>query len=356
MQSKIAHWAGLPDRADGSMTRNRATPRCFISHKTGDPALDACLIRPLPKKATHVVFERIDETSEVGVVSPLMDAIRDCDMLAYLDTPVSLGSPWVGMERTYAARIGKPVFAFRPDHGLLAPAFTQDFSPPLDPVVSLLVNLEIADDVRRLQAAMTFARERDKVEFLGLTKRPVNSDPRHMLDSIDGMQTKLAHGAIALLFLSTESIESDFHDYADTLAVHRARRDFDTPTGRTSERFAALPPDRTLVCWLGSPDAERIHRALERFDPQVWANYVTVVRNALLAPRPCVLFGPDGVLDRMQIDYMIVRAYLEAHQVDPVLAADFRAELRGQKKRPTAERPDLAARMTDRGWPRPGIV
>jgi hypothetical protein len=50
------------------------------------------------------------------------------------------------------------------------------------------------------------------------------------------------------------------------------------------------------------------------------------------APR-CVAFDRHGEIDKLQFDQMIVRAYWQALQVDPALAASFRAEPRGGRQR-----------------------
>lgn len=331
------------------MAKGQRKPVCFISHRYGDPALEACRQLPLPGGATPYIFDRVAETPDVGISSPLMTAIHDCDLLVYLDTEESLGRFWVGFERSYAARLGKPVYAFRPGRkaGLFSSPFTRDHTPPADPLVSLLVNLQVPDDVERMLRLLEFARARHRLEFLGVDRRQVDAEPRHLLDSTDNMQAKLQHGAIALLFLSTASIESHWHDYADAFTAYRAKKDFESPTGYTSQRFAALPPDRTLVCWLDPPDPARIHAALEKFEPSVWANYIRIVREAVSAADTCIPFTAAGAVDHVHLDNMIARTYWQALQADPALAAHFRAQLRGENRRSAAERSYFSVRPLD---------
>jgi hypothetical protein len=316
----------------------------------GDKALDVCRDARLPEDAEPFIFPRVAERHDIGIASPLMEAIRQADFLVYLDTPESLGRSWVGFERSYAARLGKPVYAFRPDEmrGLFGRPFTRDMSPAIDPLVSLLVNLQVDSDVAGMQAVLAAAQKEHNILFGGSRLR-ADDAPRHLLDSVDDMESKLKAGAIALLFLSTASVESGWHDYADAYTAMRAKKDFDSPTGYTSRRFAALPPERTLVVWLDRPDPARIEAALSRFDPNVWTNYIATVRAAANDPMRCAIFGEDGNFDRVQLDNLIARAHWQALQGDPVLAQDFRAELRGQKRRKQLDREVLGVRpITDR--------
>lgn len=304
--------------------------RCFISHGTGDPAVEALKTRQLPLNAEPFLFPRIAEREDIGITAPLMEAIRDCDLLVYINTDKSLSRYYVGFERSYAARIGKPVYAYVPEKlGMLFQSpFEEDKTPVRDPVVSLLVNLQVKGDVARVLELMNFASTHHSLQFFGKDRRQVDDEPRHLLDSVDAMQEKLKEGAIALLFLSTESIESPYHDYADAFTAHRARKDFESPAGYTSARFAALPPERTMVIWLDRPDPQRIEAALAKLDPKVWPNYIRAVRNALHDDHSMVPFQADGAPDLVKFDYMIARACWQALDNDPRLRADYAAKLR----------------------------
>jgi hypothetical protein len=308
--------------------------RCFISHKYGDPAVDACKRARLPDGAAPFIFEEIAAHPDVAVSSHLIEAIRSCDSLVYLDTPQSLSSFWVGFERTYAARLGKPVHAFR--SGLIGSSIVRDTTPAVDPLVSVLFNLAVPADTDRIQIVRRDIWDRHQFEIRGDQWRRLDNEPRQMLDSIDGRARKFERGGVALLFLSNESITDGFFDFADPFTARRAHLDGETPIGHTEALFNALPPERTLTIWLDQPDHARIEAALAGFDQQQWAGYIRVVRGALTHPRPCVAFRADGALHRQNLDDMIVRTYWAALQVNAQLANDFRARLAERKARPAA--------------------
>jgi hypothetical protein len=308
--------------------------RCFISHKYGDPALAACRRMRLPDGAAPFIFQEIAAHPDIAVSSHLIEAIRSCDSLVYLDTPQSLASFWVGFERTYAARLGKPVHAFRPRP--LGSSIVRDTTPAIDPLVSVLFNLAVPIDNERIQIVRQEIWDRHQFEIRGDQWRRLDNEPRQMLDSIDGRARKFERGGIALFFLSNESITDGFFDFADPFTARRAHLDGETPIGHTEAVFAALPPERTMTIWLDEPDRPRIEAALARFDAERWAGYLKVVRDALAHPRPCVAFQSDGALHRQNLDDMIVRTYWAALQADAQLANDFRARLAERKARPAA--------------------
>lgn len=314
-------------------------PDCFISHKYGDPALAACRRARLPRGAAPFVFKQIDADPSVAVTSHLIEAIQACESLVYLDTSMSLSSFWVGFERTYAARLGKPVYAFR--RRRIGPSIRPDHAPAIDPLVSVLTNLAVPADNERIQIVRESVWERHRFEFRGDQWRRLDNEPRQMLDSIDGRAEKFARGGIALLFLSNASITDGFFDFVDPFTAHRANLDCETPIGHTEAVFAALPPERTLTIWLDEPDPPRIEAALARLDATRWAGYVRVVRHALAHPRPCVAFQANGDLHRQNLDDMIVRAYWAALQVDASLANAFRGRL-AERKTTLAARPASA--------------
>jgi hypothetical protein len=324
------------------MVAETRTKYCFISHKYGDPKLDACKRAQLPNGAAPFIFPRIDADPSVAVTSHLIDAIQACESLVYLDTPLSLPSFWVGFERNYAARLGKPVHAFHPQ--LLGATLKRDMTPAIDPLVSVLFNLAVPADNEKLQLIRQQIWDRHNFEIRGDKWRLLDNEPRQMIDSINGRAQKFERGGVALLFLSNDSITNGFHDYVDPFTARRAHLDCETQIGHTEAVFNALPPTRTLTIWLDEPDRPRIEAELATYDRTLWGGYISVIRDALAHPRPCVAFQDNGDLHRQNLDDMIVRTYWAALQVDAGLARDFRARLTERETRPAASAPSAASR------------
>lgn len=299
---------------------------CFISHSYGDkPALAACLARRLPNGWAPLVFEPIEVSPNETVSRHLVDSLRGAAGLVYLDTPTSLGSFWVGFERNMAARLGKPVYAFR--SGWFARSFVPDPRPPVDPMVSVLFNLCVGSDRALVQRIRHTVWERYRFEFRGTEWHRLDNEERQMFDTIEGMRRKLDAGGIAMVFLSTESVCCGYHDYVDPFTFRRARKDGETPVGYTAEKFASLIADRTLIVWLGAPDRARIEAALAGLPEPAWTPYVELVRASLTDPARLVVAGEDGSFDLHQLDSMFARCFWAGIQADPGLAASFRASI-----------------------------
>lgn len=299
--------------------------QCFVSHSYQDAAtLQACLARRLPHRWRPYVFPPITVTPDQAVSDRLVDAISAAGGFVHLDTPVSAASFWVGFERNMAARLAKPVYAFRPGRRLFS--FTRDRKPPIDPLISVLFNLGIRRDVETLAGLRTTVWERYRFEFRGDQWRRLDNDARQMFDSIEGMARKLEAGGAALVLLSNDSVCDGHHDYADALTYHRANKDMETPVGYAAAKFARLDPVRTLVAWLEMPDTTRVGAALARFGP-AWKPYIDVVRKSLDDPHKLVLYRADGGLDRNHLDTMIARCFWAARAADPAAATYFREAL-----------------------------
>jgi len=101
--------------------------KCFISHAYADAAARDALIERLPSGVTPFVFPSITVKPEEFVSDPLIDAVINCDGLIYLRGGASDRSFWVALERDYALRAGKKVFAFDMATGEL----TRDTGSPL---------------------------------------------------------------------------------------------------------------------------------------------------------------------------------------------------------------------------------
>ena len=81
----------------------------------------------LPKNVEPFIFPPITVPPEEAVSDKLLDAIRDCNGMIYLEGGVSAESFWVALERDYALRLGKSVFAFNS----LTKKLVRDPSEPL---------------------------------------------------------------------------------------------------------------------------------------------------------------------------------------------------------------------------------
>lgn len=302
--------------------------RCFVSHDYEDKAaLKTCLGRRFPGGLEPFVFPPLTVTPEQAVSQHLIDALRDCESLVYLNTPISLGSFWVGFERNMAARLEKRVYAFHPRR--LLRAFTRDTRPAVDPMVSILFNLCIREDVETLSQIRELVWDRYRFEIRGDQWRRLDNEARQMFDSIDGMERKLAAGGVALVFLSNASVSSSHHDYVDPFTYRRAIKDAETPIGYTAEKFARLDPDRTLVIWLDPPDRERLEAALDPM-PANWGSYVRIVRASLHDPHKLVVRQSAGGFDLNHLDTMLARCFWAAREADPRMAAEFRQALTGK--------------------------
>lgn len=102
--------------------------KLFISHSYKDAGSRERLLKLLPRSVEPFIFPPIVVSPEKMVSDNLLDAIRDCDGLIYLLGGASSESFWVALERDYALRVGKCVFAFDSQTNQLR----EDKSPPLD--------------------------------------------------------------------------------------------------------------------------------------------------------------------------------------------------------------------------------
>lgn len=68
-----------------------------------------------------VIFAPVLVPIDQVVSNPILDRIRQCHGLIYLDSPASNSSFWVAMERDYAMRQNKAVYRFEPERRELHP-------------------------------------------------------------------------------------------------------------------------------------------------------------------------------------------------------------------------------------------
>src|SRR5690242_12395462 len=85
--------------------------KCFISHSFKDAEPRQELLAQLPRDVEPFVFPPIVVQPDQMVSDKLLDAIRACDGLIYLQGGASAQSFWVALERDYALRVGKSVYA-----------------------------------------------------------------------------------------------------------------------------------------------------------------------------------------------------------------------------------------------------
>jgi len=258
----------------------------FVSHSYEDDAsLQALLKAKLPEGSSPKIFQKID-TANIGLLSEvIMPAIQACHGLIYIRSKRSFDSFWAAFERNYALRLGKPVYGFEPDTG----KFQRDVVAAIDPVISSSWNLAVPRDSFMVRDITLYLNDKHRFNTLGKHWKLIDNDFRQMVDSVDGIELKLAAGGLVVLFLSNDSISCGWHDYADPYEEGRTRKDMETPIGLTGEKFGLFPPERTFVVWLDVPDRQRIETALAGFDAPHWAPYVRRVRAALEEENQCIV-------------------------------------------------------------------
>lgn len=124
--------------------------KCFISHSYKDADARQRLLSLLPRGVEPFVFPPITVPPEQMVSDKLLNAIRDCDGLIYLQGGASAGSFWVALERDYALRVGKPVLVFNPSAQVLA----RDQSSAMDLRVFISYSHQQRDQARRIVDTM----------------------------------------------------------------------------------------------------------------------------------------------------------------------------------------------------------
>jgi hypothetical protein len=100
----------------------------FISHSYKDSDIVESLLKKLPLWMKPYVFPPIKVKPDQMVSNSLMNAIRRCSGLIYLEEGKSASSFWVAMERDYAFRLGKRVYSFNSINEKL----TREKRDPLD--------------------------------------------------------------------------------------------------------------------------------------------------------------------------------------------------------------------------------
>lgn len=203
---------------------------CFISHSYKDSEARQRLLEQLPRRVRPLVFPPITVPPEQMVSDKLLDAITACDGLIYLKGGASEESFWVALERDFALRAKKRVFAFDSQTGKLQ----QDTTPPMELPVFKTYATEIEDHIRSISGLISrrFFQWEDQVySALELLTSPfgVGASPDIV---IRGYQTtwykQLSYGGYVVLFWSREAPssgmaqffwEATLRDYPDRLLV-----------------------------------------------------------------------------------------------------------------------------------------
>jgi TIR domain len=84
----------------------------FISHSYDDAHLTVQLATRLPATAETKIFPAINVPPTETVSAQLLESIRKCRSLVWIDTEHARQSHWVTLERDYARRAGLEVFRF----------------------------------------------------------------------------------------------------------------------------------------------------------------------------------------------------------------------------------------------------
>lgn len=283
----------------------------FISHAyNDDEALQRLLGCVLPNEADPIVFPAIQVRPTERVSDELMQSIRSCDGLVYLNTKQSKDSFWVLFERNYALRLGKPVYAFNPRRRL----FRQDRAAHVDPIVAVNWNNWIVRDAGIVRDVALHLNDLHKFDIRGDKYKLLDNEQRQMVDSIDGVEQKMKNGGVGLLFMSNDAICATMHDYADPFTYRRAIKDAeDIPIGYTEKRFGVLDTSRCLYIWLDEPDDDRISKVLNGSNRDAWKHYVKVVQTGFEQPNKLIISDGNSI-NWNRVDDIMIQAFALAFE------------------------------------------
>jgi hypothetical protein len=212
---------------DGFMTMD-LPHKGFVSHSYRDEQARAALLAGLPETIEPFVFPPIKVTPDQMVSNDLIRAVLDCDGLIYLEGGHSGSSFWVAMERDFALRAGKPVFAYDPASDTLR----RDTSTPLR--LPVFASYAPGDRPAVIQVARVMREERFFDLFLDLPS--LKADWQAQLDR--ALDDRLEQGGYLVLFVSREALHSRYVESE----VERGVR-FQSPDGNL----------RVVPVWLGDP-------------------------------------------------------------------------------------------------------
>jgi hypothetical protein len=176
--------------------------KCFISHAYADAAARDRLIELLPGGVTPLVFPPITVGPQEFVSDPLIEAVLACDGLIYLRGGASDRSFWVAVERDYALRSGKKVFAF----DTTSLELTEDTSAPLDLAAFASYHRDDAQRVGKIANYLNQNRHFDM--WLDVEDLAAGSDFSQEISV--SLADRLARGGYAVIFWSPAASESEF--------------------------------------------------------------------------------------------------------------------------------------------------
>lgn len=244
--------------------------RCFVSHAYADAQACNALIERLQTDVAPIVFPPITVKPDEFVSDPLIDAVLGCDGLIYLRGGASDRSFWLALERDYAIRAGKQVFAFDPATGELTP----DPRPALDLAAFAAYHHADASRVQRIADHLNQRRHFDL--WLDATGLAVGSDVVEEISA--SLVNRLARGGYAVVFWSHAASRSRF------VAAELERAASGMSGFNDRVLFGLLEPCELPAFWLGfnEPsvqlygDAER--SATQRLDDLVVRLYWLIYR------------------------------------------------------------------------------
>jgi hypothetical protein len=249
--------------------------KCFISHAYADAEARDDLIDRLPEGVTPFVFPPITVRPEEFVSDPLINAVLDCDGLIYLRGGASDRSFWVALERDYAARAGKQVFAFDTTRCEL----TRDLAGPLD--LAAFASYHRRDAGRVQQIANLLNRNRHFDLWLDATDLAASSDWQKEISA--SLSERLARGGYAVVFWSRSASESRFVNDE----IEQAVRDMAAFNDRVL--FAVLEPCRLPESWQKYDEpsvqlyGDAVRSATQRLDDLIVRLYWLIYRKTRLA-------------------------------------------------------------------------
>lgn len=239
--------------------------KVFISHSYQDSNARERLLAMLPKSIEPYIFPPIKLPPEQMISDKLLDAIRACDGLIYLQGGASAQSFWVALERDYALRQGKPVFAFNMATHILS----RDTSP------ALMLNVFISASQRDNYAALRIVEiMRQRYFEPWHDEGSIHPGDQWLEETMDGIDRALAAGGYVVALWSAAGQASRWTE------AERERSDVMQPHRVLFALLDETPPP--LVSWQGGlvqlyGDAERSQA--QRIDDLIVRLYWLIYRN-----------------------------------------------------------------------------